>query len=226
MEKVSCSLRLAVTRDLIKVQFLLSPPELIIEALGNELPWACAQKFRLHNSPQKLFQRQAVVAEEAGDRHRRSSQNADPAGSFFAEYIAQQEIKPSGNGDSTESAEELSGRQAEENSLLVLPNVFGNFDFDVDSPRLLQRNNSCKSGNRKRTYNRVEETAMNTTITYKNYVGSVEYSEKDGVFYGKVLKIRALVSYEGETIPMLIDAFHSAVDDYLTLENSGTAPQC
>lgn len=67
---------------------------------------------------------------------------------------------------------------------------------------------------------------MNTTITYKNYVGSVEYSEKDGVFYGKVLKIRALVSYEGETIPMLIDAFHSAVDDYLTLENSGTAPQC
>ena len=27
---------------------------------------------------------------------------------------------------------------------------------------------------------------MNNTIQYKGYVGSVEFSEEDGIFYGKV----------------------------------------
>ncbi len=28
---------------------------------------------------------------------------------------------------------------------------------------------------------------MNNTIQYKGYVGSVEFSEEDGIFYGKVM---------------------------------------
>ena len=40
-------------------------------------------------------------------------------------------------------------------------------------------------------------THMNNTIQYKGYVGSVEFSEEDGIFYGKVLGIRSLISYEG-----------------------------
>jgi len=55
----------------------------------------------------------------------------------------------------------------------------------------------------------------NNTISYKNCIGSVEYSEKDGLFYGKVLGIRSLVSYEGPTMSELINDFHEAVDDYL-----------
>ena len=56
---------------------------------------------------------------------------------------------------------------------------------------------------------------MNNTIRYKGYVGSVEFSEEDGIFYGKVLGIRSLISYEGENAKELLDDFHGAVDDYL-----------
>ena len=58
---------------------------------------------------------------------------------------------------------------------------------------------------------------MNTTMEYKGYIGSVEFSEADGVFHGKIQGIRALISYEGTTLKKLIDDFHVAVNDYLTL---------
>lgn len=56
--------------------------------------------------------------------------------------------------------------------------------------------------------------AMNT-MTYKGYVGSVSFSEKDNVFFGKVEGINGLVNFEGESVRELTDAFHEAVDDYL-----------
>ena len=40
---------------------------------------------------------------------------------------------------------------------------------------------------------------MSNTMQYKDYVGSVEFSENDCVFFGKVLGIRAMISYEGKT---------------------------
>ena len=58
---------------------------------------------------------------------------------------------------------------------------------------------------------------MNNTMEYKGYLGSVEFSEEDALFYGKVLGIRALVSYEGSNAQELIADFHGAVDDYLEL---------
>ena len=67
---------------------------------------------------------------------------------------------------------------------------------------------------------------MNNTMEYKGYLGSVEFSEKDTLFYGKVLGIRALISYEGENAADLIADFHGAVDDYLELcAQSGTEPE-
>ena len=56
---------------------------------------------------------------------------------------------------------------------------------------------------------------MNNTIQYKGYVGTVEFSEEDSIFYGKVVGIRSLISYEGETAKELLDDFHDAVDQYL-----------
>ena len=56
---------------------------------------------------------------------------------------------------------------------------------------------------------------MNNTIQYKGYIGSVEFSEKDSIFYGKVMGIRSLISYEGESARELLADFHGAVDDYL-----------
>ena len=52
---------------------------------------------------------------------------------------------------------------------------------------------------------------MNNTMEYKGYLGSVEFSEEDALFYGKILGIRVLVSYEGSNARELIADFHSAV---------------
>ena len=63
-------------------------------------------------------------------------------------------------------------------------------------------------------------------IGNKGYVGSVEFSEEDALFYGKVLGIRALISYEGTNAAELVADFHGAVDDYLELcAQSGTEPE-
>ncbi|MCD7822689.1 MAG: type II toxin-antitoxin system HicB family antitoxin [Oscillospiraceae bacterium] len=67
---------------------------------------------------------------------------------------------------------------------------------------------------------------MSNTMKYKDYIGSVEFSESDGVFFGKVMGIRALISYEGETAKDLVEDFHEAVDDYLILcEEKGIEPE-
>ena len=56
---------------------------------------------------------------------------------------------------------------------------------------------------------------MNNTIQYKGYIGSVEFSEEDNLFFGKVMGIRSLISYEGENSTDLITDFHNAIEDYL-----------
>ena len=67
---------------------------------------------------------------------------------------------------------------------------------------------------------------MSNTMEYKGYVGSVEFSEEDCIFFGKVMGIRALLSYEGATATELVADFHSSVDDYLALcEAEGKEPE-
>ena len=58
---------------------------------------------------------------------------------------------------------------------------------------------------------------MNNTMQYKGYIGSVEFSESDNIFYGKVQGIRSLISYEGTNASELVSDFHNAVDDYLAM---------
>ena len=63
-------------------------------------------------------------------------------------------------------------------------------------------------------------------MEYKGYVGSIEFSERDGVFFGKVQGIRSLISYEGTNASELIADFHGAVDDYLAFcKEEGHAPE-
>ena len=52
-------------------------------------------------------------------------------------------------------------------------------------------------------------------LHYKNYVGSVEFSEEDAVFHGKVMGIKSLISFEGDSVNSIINDFHTAVDVYL-----------
>lgn len=67
---------------------------------------------------------------------------------------------------------------------------------------------------------------MKDMMSYKNYLGSVHYSDEDRIFYGKLVFIRALVSYEGTDVISLREAFEEAVDDYLDLcQSEGVAPE-
>ena len=52
-------------------------------------------------------------------------------------------------------------------------------------------------------------------LEYKNFIGSVAFSEADNVFFGKIEGIDGLVYFEGESVAELTAAFHEAVDDYL-----------
>jgi len=58
---------------------------------------------------------------------------------------------------------------------------------------------------------------MNDMMQYKDYVGSVHYSDEDQIFCGKVEYIRSLISFEGENVISLRANFEEAIDDYLAL---------
>ena len=63
------------------------------------------------------------------------------------------------------------------------------------------------------------------TLKYKDYLGTVNFSEKDGVFFGKIEGIDGLVNFEGESVKELTKAFHDAVDDYIMYcEEEGIEP--
>ena len=57
---------------------------------------------------------------------------------------------------------------------------------------------------------------MKDLLTYKDYYGTVSYSADDEVLHGKIIGINDLVTYEAESASGLKQAFHEAVDDYLT----------
>lgn len=56
---------------------------------------------------------------------------------------------------------------------------------------------------------------MNSLLLHRGYYGAIEASIKDNCLFGKLLFIRALVNYEGETIAELQAAFREAVNDYM-----------
>jgi predicted HicB family RNase H-like nuclease len=63
------------------------------------------------------------------------------------------------------------------------------------------------------------------TMKYKGFIGSVAFSEADGVFFGKIEGIDGLVNFEGESVAELTNAFHEAVEDYLAYcEEEGIEP--
>lgn len=53
------------------------------------------------------------------------------------------------------------------------------------------------------------------TLSYKDYIGTVNFSEKDGVFFGNIEGIDGLVNFEGKSVIELTKAFHKAVDGYI-----------
>lgn len=64
------------------------------------------------------------------------------------------------------------------------------------------------------------------TLEDKGFIGSVNFSEEDDVFFGKIEGINALVTFEGQSVQELKRAFHDAVSDYLELcKTKGIRPE-
>ena len=54
-------------------------------------------------------------------------------------------------------------------------------------------------------------------LHYRGFTGSIEYSKEDHLYYGKVLGIKDLVSYEGTSKSELFLDFRGAVNDYIRI---------
>lgn len=52
-------------------------------------------------------------------------------------------------------------------------------------------------------------------MKYKGYAAAVELDDESGVLHGEVLNLRDVVTFEGETVQELRQAFQDSVDDYL-----------
>ena len=67
---------------------------------------------------------------------------------------------------------------------------------------------------------------MSDFMEYKGYNGTVEYSDADKVLFGKILGIKSLLSYEGDSLINLRRDFEDVIDDYLeTCVEKGIKPE-
>lgn len=53
------------------------------------------------------------------------------------------------------------------------------------------------------------------TMTHKGYTARIEFDDRDDIFVGRVLGLRAVISFHGETVAELRSEFEVAVDEFL-----------
>ena len=56
---------------------------------------------------------------------------------------------------------------------------------------------------------------MNNILKYKDFIATVQFSEEDDTFIGHVEEIDSVVSFEGQSVEELRQAFENAVESYL-----------
>ena len=53
------------------------------------------------------------------------------------------------------------------------------------------------------------------TMNYKGYTARVEFDGRENIFRGRVLGVRDIISFHGETVAELHNEFETAIDDSL-----------
>jgi predicted HicB family RNase H-like nuclease len=53
-------------------------------------------------------------------------------------------------------------------------------------------------------------------MEYKGYIGKVELDEESGLLHGEVINTRDVITFEGESVSEVAQAFRDSVDDYLS----------
>jgi predicted HicB family RNase H-like nuclease len=54
-------------------------------------------------------------------------------------------------------------------------------------------------------------------MEHKGYFARVEFDDDADIFHGEVINLRDVITFEGEAVEELKQAFHDSVDDYLDL---------
>jgi predicted HicB family RNase H-like nuclease len=63
-------------------------------------------------------------------------------------------------------------------------------------------------------------------MKYKGYTGVAEFDNEAGVIFGHVIGLRDVITFQGESVEELNEAFHDSVDDYLEFcESRGESPE-
>lgn len=52
-------------------------------------------------------------------------------------------------------------------------------------------------------------------MEYKGYIGKVEMDDEAGILHGEVINIRDVITFEGNSVQEIRQAFRESVDDYL-----------
>jgi len=58
---------------------------------------------------------------------------------------------------------------------------------------------------------------MKSTMRYKDYHGSVEFSDEDNIFFGRIIGINDHITFEGDNVASLRKDFQDSVDEYLDM---------
>ena len=67
---------------------------------------------------------------------------------------------------------------------------------------------------------------MSNFFKYGEFLGTVLYSAEDEIFYGKILGIDDMVTFEGSSVRELKKAFKDSVNDYIEMcKKKGRTPQ-
>lgn len=62
-------------------------------------------------------------------------------------------------------------------------------------------------------------------MTYKGYAARIGYSDEDGLFIGRVVGIRDIITFHGDSVDEIRAAFQEAIDFYLeTCAERGEKP--
>jgi predicted HicB family RNase H-like nuclease len=52
-------------------------------------------------------------------------------------------------------------------------------------------------------------------MQYKGYLSRIEFDDDANIFYGEVINIRDVITFQGKSVDELRKAFEESVDDYL-----------
>ncbi|HAH45193.1 type II toxin-antitoxin system HicB family antitoxin [Gimesia sp.] len=53
-------------------------------------------------------------------------------------------------------------------------------------------------------------------MNYKGYLGKVEFDDEAAVFHGEVINTRDVITFQGESVAELKQAFQDSINDYLS----------